>query len=226
MNILQDYSFSPSDYAVMRFNVNSLVSTKKVIDQFTDLNRLKSFRNLYQREEIEADLVIKYICLNYDPASPVKKNISDEFRRKSFCGAYAGFPYNPETGIFPPSYHKVMNCEETYITDCITDFLFLFPSPLYALIESGYEALYKKVRLMNKDVIDDKKNELDLEKLRGQIFKDSLALADSLNSMTKDYLGEKNPYLKEALYRTMRESVVNKLNLTPEARAREKGLMS
>lgn len=225
MNILQDYSFSPSDYASMRFNVNTLVTKKKVIDQFTDLARLKSFHRIYAREEYDADAVIKYICLSYDPGSPIKKNISDEFRRKSYCGAQAGLPYDPETGIFDPHYYKVLNCEDNDITDAITDFLFLFPNPLYALIESGFEALYKKMRLMNKDIFDDKKNELEMEKMRGQIFKDAQALGENLNAMTESYIGEKNPYMKEAIYRTMREAAVNRLNLSPETRAKAKGLM-
>jgi hypothetical protein len=90
------------------------------------------------------------------------------------------------------------------------------------LLQNTYEQFYKKGRLLNENVKDDKKNILELEKIRGEIYKSAKVLFEDIEKLRLQYLREKNPYLGKTLYRTISESVIQKLNISPEARVKAK----
>ena len=76
-----------------------------------------------------------------------------------------------------------------------------------------------------KDKDDDKKNDLEIEKTRGELWKQLQAMSPQLRDMANSILNDYNPYLRERLYRAVNKTVHEKLNLTPEARAIQKGLL-
>jgi len=220
MSILNDYTFLPKDFENMKFNPFAYESGTNLLTEFGQLQRFNSFLALASEVPyLNRNMVIRYICILYDPGSPIYM-IADEFKKKSIAAALAGIESDPDDGTFEESWHDMMNCEIEAVNFCILDFLTLFDSPAYMLLQNTYEQYYKKMRLLNENVKDEKKNVLDLEKTRGEIYKGAKLLFDDIEKLRLQYLREKNPYLGKALYRTISESVIQKLNISPEARAK------
>ncbi len=225
MSILNDYTFLPRDFENMRFNPMAHKSDTNLLLEFSQLQRFRSFNSLSQTvPHLNRNKIIRYICITYDPASPIYM-IADEFKKKSVSAALAGIESDPEDGTFDAAWHDMMNCEIPAVNFCILDFLTLFDSPVYMHLAMTYEQFYKKQRLLNDHVAPEKnKTVLDLEKTRGEIWKSSQLLMEELEKLRVKYLRENNPYLGKALYRTISDSVIQKLALSPEAhvKAQEK----
>jgi len=222
MSILNDYTFLPKDFENMRFNPMAYGKDVNLLTEFGALQRFNSFLGLAsQVPQLNRNQVIRYICIVYDPGSPIYM-IADEFKKKSVAAALAGIESDPDDGLFAEEWHDMMNCEIEEINFCILDFLTLFDSPAYMLLQNTYEQFYKKGRLLNENVKDDKKNILELEKIRGEIYKSAKVLFEDIEKLRLQYLREKNPYLGKTLYRTISESVIQKLNISPEARVKAK----
>lgn len=220
MNILEQYAFSASDYVGLKFNPFGVRKGESVLKAYPVLSRIKSLDAVSRSKDYDGNAVLRYIMLAYDPSSPAVTMIHDEFKRKSFCGATAGFEWNPDTGAFTDTYYKIMNCDVDDVNAAILDFLFLFNNPSYTLFMSVYESYYKKLKVMNEEVKDDTKNSLELEKIRGVVAKDASLMEKQLNELAEKILREKNIYLKNDLYRVSYDELVQRLNLTPESRAK------
>lgn len=218
-SILDSYHFRDEDFATMKFNVKQVDQGTNLLMSFPVLSSFPSFNELPEQEpQLDRNLIIRYICLNYDERTPLRR-INSEFKRKSVAGILAGFPEGKQEGTFDSRYYRVMNCTCTAVNMMILDFLTLFDNPLFMVLESTYEQLYQKLRRLNTEVKDQKKNELELEKMRGDIQKSVESLQKSIHDMRIKYLNEENPYLAKDLYRTINEELVERLNLTPESRA-------
>ena len=224
MSILNEYTILPRDFENMRFNPMAHKKDANLLMEFGALQHFRSFTGLSsQVKHLNRNLIIRYICIMYDPASPIYTE-NNEFKRKSLAAALAGIESDPEDGTFTPEWHSMINCEIEQVNLCIVDFVMLFNSPAYALLISTYEQYYKKLQLMNQVVKDEKKNVLEVEKIRNEVYKAVKLLYEDISALRIKILREENPYLAKTLYRTVNEETIQKLNLSPEAhvRARDK----
>ena len=225
LTLAQEYVFVAGDYKAMRWNPMATDKNKGLLEQFGELSRFKSFQRIEQIYKEDTDKVVKYLLLCYDAMSPACTQIADIFKRKSWCGLIAGFPYDKSTNVFTEKFYKVMNGEVQEVNYAIIDFCSMFRSHDYMLYVTLSEAFYRKIRTMSEQVEDDKKDILTLEKTRGELYKQLRDMQKDLTSLSEQFLNDKSPYLKEDLYRISNEEVHKKLGLTPERRAIEKGLM-
>lgn len=221
ITILQDYPFGVNDYKGMKFNPMEVKKGTKMLEAFHEIGRFNSFIKL---KNVDIDKVVKYILLTYDPKSPAVQSIKDQFKRKNWCALAAGFEYNKDFK-FSEQDIAILNCQNDSVNDAILDFLTLFDNPDYMLLVLGYEGYYRKLRQYNNTVYDDKKNDLELEKIRGELWKQLQIMAPQLRDLSNSILNDYNPFLREHLYRAVNKTVQEKLNLTPELRAIASGKM-
>lgn len=221
ITILQDYPFGVNDYKGMKFNPMEVKKGTKMLEAFPEIGRFNSFIKL---KNVDIDKVVKYILLTYDPKSPAVQSIKDQFKRKNWCALAAGFEYNKDFK-FSEQDIAILNCQNDSVNDAILDFLTLFDNPDYMLLVLGYEGYYRKLRQYNNTVYDDKKNDLELEKIRGELWKQLQIMAPQLRDLSNSILNDYNPFLREHLYRAVNKTVQEKLNLTPELRAIASGKM-
>jgi hypothetical protein len=207
----------------MKFNPMEIDKKSEVLTSIPELNRFTSFQKL-TKSSLDINRLIRYILLAYDPKSPAVQTIKDQFKRKTWCALAAGFEYGEDFN-FSLDYNAVLNCQNDEVNDAILDYLTLFDNPDYMLLVLGYEGYYRKLRQYNNTVYDDKKNDLEIEKTRGELWKQLQAMSPQLRDMANSILNDYNPYLRERLYRAVNKTVHEKLNLTPEARAIQKGLL-
>lgn len=224
ITILQDYPFGVNDYKSMKYNPMEVKKGTPLLEAFPEIGRFKSFIKLTKNTKLDVNKIVKYITLTYDPKSPAVQNIKDQFKRKNWCALAAGFEYNKEFK-FSQEDVDILNCQNDSINDAILDFLTLFDNPDYMLLVLGYEGYYRKLRQYNNEVSDDKKNELELEKTRGELWKQLQIMAPQLKDLSNSILNDYNPFLREHLYRAVNKTVQEKLNLTPEDRAIASGKM-
>ena len=225
LTVNQEYQFNAGDYKLMRFNPMGADKSKTLLENFPDLARFKSFSSFSGIYGKEADKVVKYLILCYDPNSPAVRQIPDIFKRKAWCGYTAGFDSDKETTVFTERYYKIMNCEVEAVNLAILDFCSIFGSLTYTSLVAGTEAIFRKQRTMSEIVLDDKKTVLDLEKTRGELWKQIQVMQKDLQALELQYLTERNTYLVADLYRLVNEEVYKRLSLTPERRAMEKGML-
>lgn len=219
MSILNDFTFMPRDFEGMKFNPKKLSNDANLLLEFSQLQRFRSFLSLDKEvPHLNRNKIIRYICFVYDPASPLYKEVPDEFKRKVLGAHHAGIDSDPDEGTFDTAWVMMMNGEIDIVNTCIVDFVMQFNSPDYALLVSMTDQLYKKLLLMGSIVRDDKKNDLEVEKTRGEVYKSTKILHEDINALRKKILNESNPALNRELYRVVSEEVIQRLNLSPEAR--------
>jgi len=220
LTVIDQYPFGPQDYRHMKFNVMTADQSKPFLDQFIELARFKSFQDIKKDYPKDANKIIKYICLCYDRNSPAQTQIADIFKRKSWCGAVAGFTYNPDTTIFDTEYYDIINGKKDSINYAIIDFASLFNSPEYVMLVTAWEAFYRKQRQINSFVSMEGKDLLQGEKIRGDLYKQLKDMSADISQLASDFLRDTNTYLQQDLYRLVLEEVRKRLMLTPELRAK------
>jgi hypothetical protein len=216
--IAEEYVFGPSDYKIMRFNVMRDKGLE-VLELYPELARFASFQDIKKEFPSDCERIYKYICLCYDRMSPAYTQIPDIFKRKAWCGMAAGFLYNPDSSVFEQPYYNIMDCKVESVNLAIIDFSSMFNSPEYMLIVTAYESFYAKNRVLQSQVSMEGKDILAGEKIRGELYTQCRNINNDIRALTDIYLADRNPYLREDLYRVVQDDVRKRLMLTPERRA-------
>lgn len=217
LTIAQEYVFSPQDYKFMRFNVMNPDRKTPLLEQFHDLARFQSFLDLNKQFGEETNKIIRYICLCYDKQSPAMNQISDITKRKNWSGMAAGFSFDDDTGVFKKFYYNILNGGSEIVNTCIINLLSLENNPDWSLLQMTYESFYRKSIQMG---LVSEEDPLKAEKLRGDLYKQLLDQSKIMKELAASYLNDINPFLREDMYRVINEDVRNRLNLTPERRAK------
>ena len=131
----------------------------------------------------------------------------------------SGFLYNQESTLFEQPYYNIMDCKVESVNLAVIDFSSLFNSPEYMLIVTAYESFYAKNRVLQSQVSMEGKDILAGEKIRGELYTQLRNINNDIRALTDIYLSDRNPYLREDLYRVVQEDVRKRLMLTPELRA-------
>lgn len=206
--------FGTKDFENLLFNCTKVSADKNLLSVFPTLGKLETFRR--DLSGLDKNKAIRYIIFAYDPKSPFVINYkSDEVRKKTLSGQYAGFETDPETGCFDAEVDSMMRCQNNDTNDCIVDFVRQFGHD-YSVIIMGNEALYNKINQMNNLVKNDKRDALQIEQTRGVIWKQVLELRSDLEKLSEKVLNDNNPYLREHFFSVIDESERNRLSLTPE----------
>jgi hypothetical protein len=143
--------------------------------------------------------------------------IPDITKRKNWSGMAAGFTYNEDTGVFDELYYNILNGKSLIVNTCIINLLSLENNPDWSLLVMTYESFYRKSIQMGATSDEDP---LKAEKTRGELYKQLLDQSKTMKELAASYLNDINPFLREDMYRVINEEVRNRLNLTPEHRAK------
>lgn len=217
LTIAQEYVFSAQDYKFMRYNVMNPDRKTPLLEQFPDLARFQSFIDLEREFKHDCDKIIRYICLCYDKQSPAMTQIPDITKRKNWSGMAAGFTYNEDTGVFDKFYYDILNGKSLIVNTCIINLLSLENNPDWSLLIMTYESFYRKSIQMGATSDEDP---LKAEETRGKLYKQLLDQSKTMKELATSYLNDVNLSLREDMYRVINEEVRNRLNLTPEQRAK------
>lgn len=208
MVLLNDKDFDTLTYNVMKYK--------------SDVNLLSKFPTFYQIDSFreysgDTSKVIRYIVLCYDKGSPIMNRYrQDDTKRKVLSAQYAGWDADSE-GLFDQEVDDIMKCKNKDVNNMIIDFLRTFNDPNWALLMTGTESYYQKLRqIINADFGDGKRDVFQVEETKGKLFKQAQDMSKSLSEAASNFLMDENIYLKRDLYSTIDHEAKNKLNITPE----------
>jgi hypothetical protein len=208
MVLLNDKDFDTLTYNVMKYK-----NDVNLLAKFPTFNQIDSFR------EYVGDLntVIRYIVLCYDKGSPILNRYrQDDTKRKVLSAQYAGWDTNQD-GLFSDEVDMIMKCMNKEVNGMIIDFIRTFNDPYWALLMTGTESYYQKLRqIINADFVDGKRDVFQVEETKGKLFKQAQDMSKSLSETASKLLMEENPYLIRDLYSTIDQEAKNRLNITPE----------
>jgi len=208
MVLLNDKDFDTLTYNVMKYK-----NDVNLLAKFPTFNQIDSFR------EYVGDLntVIRYIVLCYDKGSPILNRYrQDDTKRKVLSAQYAGWDTNQD-GLFSDEVDIIMKCMNKEVNGMIIDFIRTFNDPYWALLMTGTESYYQKLRqIINADFVDGKRDVFQVEETKGKLFKQAQDMSKSLSETASKLLMEENPYLIRDLYSTIDQEAKNRLNITPE----------
>lgn len=205
--------FTARDYAHLRYNVMGLPQGTDIVKSFPDFDASNEF---HERLSIDKNCAIKYMCLIYDPESPVQKKITDPIAARQTAAILAGFRMDTK-GRFTEDVEEMMKCMNTGFNTMLIRYLRFFNNDAYTLIVTTRQALYNKQEMILNGGGGEKKSPIEVEKIKGELINQSDALYSLINKYSKELLqGDKNPFLKEHLFALIDEE---QIPLRPEQQA-------
>jgi hypothetical protein len=208
MVLLNDKDFSTLTYNVMKHK-----GDVNLLSMFPTLNDIDSFRQ-YNGDR---NRVIRYIVLCYDKGSPIlNRYMQDDVKRKVLSAQYAGWN-SDEEGLFDTDVDMIMKCMNEDVNAMIIDFIRTFNDPNWALLMTGMESYYQKLKqIITADFGQGKRDIFQVEETKGKLFKQAQEMSKSLDEAASKLLLDENPYLKRDLYSTIDQEAKTRLNITPE----------
>ena len=222
---LSEYHFTDKEWSALPYNVRGLGYTKSIgiLDRFKELNNIKEF--LVPLPGLDKDIVLAYIIMNYSPTTPLLK-IADVVERKKAAALESGMIVGDISKRLDPEYEEILFCKNHKVNNMIVAYLKTFRNIKWALLCTAIESFYAKVKMiLNFSNDSETKTDEEIEKIRGELYKQAETLEASVSRLTFDFLTDDNPYLKEDLFSFVeKEDTV--LMLSPELRhaAREAGI--
>jgi hypothetical protein len=201
------------DFSTLTYNVMKHKTDVNLLSMFPTLNGIDSFRQ-YSGDK---NRVIRYIVLCYDKGSPIlNRFMRDDVKRKTLSAQYAGWPSDDE-GLFDQEVDSIMKCMNQETNAMIIDFLKTFNDPSWALLMTGMESYYQKLKqIVTADFGEGKRDIFQVEETKGKLFKQAQEMSKALDEAATKLLSDENPFLKRDLYCTIDQEARNRLNITPE----------
>jgi len=208
--------FSDKDFDSLTYNVMKYKSDVTLISKFPSFQGIECFRN-FSDPNLDKNTVIRYIVLCYDKGSPIlNRFMQDDVKRKTTAAQYAGWEAR-EDGLFSDEIDEVMRCTNESVNEMIIEFLRLFNDPNWALLLTGLEAYFQKLRQVMSVSVSGKRDALQMEETKGKLFKQAEEMAASLSiSASKILQGDSNPFLARDLYSIIDKEAKSRLKITPE----------
>ena len=225
-----EYRFTEKEWAKLKYNVkdksHGYNTDIGMLDRFPDLKREVPELSGKMPAGLDPDLVIKYIIIYYSITSPIAK-VGDLIERKKVAAKETGFPMGANER-FLEQYEDILFCRYREINTMIVAFIRSFKSTKFSMICACNESLYSKIELLLNSGVEiyEKKTPEEIEKYRGDIFKQAEAMEQSLSKLTLDFLTDESPYLQQDLFSFVEKEGL-KLMLSPELRhaARESAIV-
>jgi len=209
MNI-NDYKITQDEYNTLTYNVTAC-KTKDILKTFPELTQIPEFAIPISIKD--KNTVIKFIVLFYDKNTPLRK-IEKESDRKVYAAMIAGFDYSIDTGLFAPEIDTILRCKDGPVNHMIIGYLRHISSVQYSTMVVGYEMFYQKLEV----IMENKKKGAAAEAARGKMWEQAMKLKDNLEVMAEKLTSEKNPFLKEDLYRVVNVELNKNMMIFPEDR--------
>lgn len=211
--------YSKTDFSQMMFDITTVTGKKNVLDVFSSLKIYPDFTQIIVDKDgdvIDKNALLKYIFLVYDRESPVVKQNDNLIKRKLEAAQMAGFPTESE-GFFAPGVDAAMKGLNSAVNAMIIRFCRMHSGALYSALVTVNEAYYYKLQLTLTPSEEHKtKSEIELEKIKGDLWRQALVMMKDIAELTKDLLAQDNsPYLKKDLFCLIDKETLE-LNLTPE----------
>lgn len=205
----------------MMFDVTEIEEGQHVLQVFPALQTFPEFKEQFEEiadEQIDHDMLLKYIFLLYDHESPLRQH-DNLIKRKLEAAQIAGFQVD-EKGFFEPEVDAAMKGFNKNVNAMIIRFCRMQGSSTYSALVTVNEAYYYKLQLVLSAPSDHKnKSEIELERVKGQLWQQSKEMMVDIAQLTKDLLNEDNsPYLKKDLFCVI-DKESQELLLTPEKMA-------
>lgn len=217
--------FADKDFDNMLYAVHKIPQGESVFPKFRGLDLMPSFVKFHDPDTlIQKNEAIKYVVYAYDRHSPIFiKYRIDDVKRKAIAAAYAGWQYDPETGLFEDAVDRVLKGFNRGVNLMVVDYVRQYNDPEYSVMVSGYDSLYQKLNSLatatNRSEItdfDDMNEHLKNEELKGKLFNQAKLMAEQIDMMATKILTDDNKYLKKDLYSIIDPLAKNRLNITPE----------
>jgi len=151
--------------------------------------------------------VLRYIVLNYDMNTPLRRKFPDYFYRKKEALRIAGFKIDPKTKRFSRSVENMMISKDSVVNAMIARYVMYFYNQDYIRLVTFYEWLgHLSGKKMDKNDV----NNTDIKAMND--------LSDSVEQLTNKIFGtagvdEESKELKQRLYKAMEEK---KRSLRPD----------
>lgn len=201
MTYLSD-NIHDEDFQAMTYNVMAVPLDENILDHFPSLKMFKEFEPTFLEDEgIDHNSVLRYIFLMYQKRTPLMK-IDDLIERKLEAARMAGLPFD-ENGMPHPYIDQMLKGQLFIISEMIIRLVRMQGNLKFASLMIGTEAFYKKHQAILADVDMDgiNKSETDIEKVKGELWKQALQMQEQLDRLALELLNEdNNPYLKEDLF--------------------------
>lgn len=185
-------------------------------------SEMEFFRNkesFFNQLVVDRDLLIKYICLFYDPRSPLQTKLPDHIDRKKAAAVIAGF--KPKNNVFAKEVQGVLYCTDKETNNCIVEYLRSLRSPTWTYLCANWESYHKVVEDMMNDAstMSEKgstKTSVDIAFQRTKLATQAKIMHNDLNETTLQFLSQdSSPYLSAHLFDLIeKERVI--YNLSPE----------
>lgn len=223
--ILDEYIFGPEEFELMLFNPTT---TKQGTDllKIPALSKIGNWQSVRLVPGIDKNKLIRYICLYYDPYSPSAQIKQGEYagegykKRKLWCAAMAGFEFD-EDGMFNTDVEDALRNKNREANLMAIDFLIEFNDIDYVALRVGTEAYNNKLfQINNLDISSKTKNDVEIEKIRGELWKQALAMLQDLHTISERILKDDSKLLKKDLFCVINKSAAS-LKLNPESRAKK-----
>lgn len=212
MEVVVD-AYKPEDFEQMLFNVMAIKEGDSILEAFPRLQQYPEFR--MEVEGVDKDQLLRYICLLYDRKTPLTKN-DNVVSRKMEAAQLAGFKWD-EQGQLPFDTSEVMYGKSFEANHMIIRFARLQHNTKFSALITGTEAYYNKlVNILNARA-GSSKGSAELEKIKGELWKQSREMEEDLSRLSLELLNEDNsPYLKAHLFSIIDREASQMLMLTPE----------
>lgn len=217
-----EYYFSEKEWSALPYNFKDKKlgydDTFAMMDRFPDLKTMPEFTRPIQPTGLDKNAVIAYIILFYSPTTPLSK-IPDIIDRKKTAAIEAGMVVDPETHRLPADCEEVLYCKNKHVNGMIIAYLRKFKNTKWALLCTGNESFYLKLKMILDITNDsDSKTDQEIEKIRGDLFKQAETMEASLSRIVSEFLSDDSPYLRGDLFSFMEEKSDVVLMLSPELR--------
>lgn len=195
-NILAEYPYLPEDFGMMNFPVNKIKNEEgKVFSIYPSLGALRSWK----KKMDDKHHVMVYILAFYDRLSPAQK-IREITKRKIWCACYAGWEVDDESGLFIDAVDDILKCRNRIVNDMIIDYLRIDGDADWMMLCVAWETYCNKMVNLTTQEDSTKKTNIELEKVRGDVFKHAITLKNDLKQIADEFLMEHNPLLRRDLF--------------------------
>jgi hypothetical protein len=222
--------FKDRDFDDMLYPVHQIDKNDSIYPRFPKMAEMPSFVR-FTEEGLPKSKVIRFIVYCYDRNSPIyKKYRNDDVKRKTTAAIYAGWEFDPTTGLFPKEVDDMLKGFRPKINIMIVDYIRQYNDPEYSILVAGYDSLYQKLQSLSafrtnirfdnsseEGSFPDMNEELKNEELKGKLYDQCIKMGEKIEALASKILTDDNKYIKQDLYCAIDKEIKNKLNLSPEA---------
>lgn len=168
---------------------------------------------------VDNDTLVRYICLFYDPKSPLLQKTGDHIERKKAAAVLAGWKVKNDK--FSNDVVEILYCKNREANELIIEYLRALKMPEWTFLCAAWENFHK----VNLDMMSEattqsekgsNKTSIDIAKTRVALQNEAKIMTEGLTQHTLKFVnGDESPYLHSDLFDMIDKTRVL-LKITPE----------